>query len=322
MRFKSERTVFSRLNLLLMSRSPYHARLLPILLAALTGLWPCSDAHAFKRNKHGTLSRAAFRLLHANGRLNQADERTHRVFARGSMAEDNPTMILAKCKNQHFHRTAWTPSRPAGHFVRRYARLERRMEGALHARRAKRAWKNAGRLAHYLQDMNCPPHVVPVYHTCKDAFDRYAIPEDVVLDIKLMDAWRSLDRYQLLDTISSRTVAALSEPFRLEIDEKPTESDWSLFWSRTPSEQEPAFGTYGPAGNRFGTSATFSCQPVKCRGSGHHGRTGNCCIPEPNRYRIEDATYRAFHGDRVRTAVAATATLIAYVDERLSAPTN
>lgn len=121
----------------------------------------------------------------------------------------------------------------------------------------------AGRLAHHIQDMSSPPHVVPVYHM-KDRFDGYAT--DKIIDVKLtpaqLDTIRNEKRkltfetlIELLENEAKRTILKVECP--VIFDGRQIADDWTDFWRKyeltgAGCGRKPCshFGCYGK--NKFG----------------------------------------------------------------------
>lgn len=129
----------------------------------------------------------------------------------------------------------------------------------------------AGRIAAYVQDVTSPVRVVPIYtarfwrFNTSDRFDNFdlQVPR---LESALADACEELfatpaDTQPLafsdiLKETADKSLRAIVEP----IPGMPT--TWQAFWRLASDPGE--FGEYGPAGNRFGNSASFRCAGERC----------------------------------------------------------
>lgn len=252
-------------------------------------------ALAFKRDHHGVLSVAAFQLLQRKDGHREVAPDHIDAFVKGSKFEDHPHQWVPKWFNQHFHRPHWNPPYVRSSCIRRFKALCVELEAAIRAKEPHRAWRNAGKLAHYLQDMNCPPHVVPVWHAGGDAFDQTTLVGNNAIDEDLAREWSAWDLRALLDTISLRTLASVNEPLPLMVKDAIVHRDWSLFW--TGPVDDHGFGSYGEVGNAWG-------QPRLTGGDG--------CT-----YEIANAIYQAYYDARWSGACTATAALIIQVQRRL-----
>jgi len=121
--------------------------------------------------------------------------------------------------------------------------------------------KQLGRIIGYVQDVTSPPHAVPVFTTrwwrlaLRDRFDRYPVDEAGLGALMAQNCEYAMqpaqDYHGLLEEVAVDTLNAVLRP----IDGLPV--SWEIFWE--PDEDPGKFGSYGPAGNRFGRSARFPC---------------------------------------------------------------
>jgi len=114
----------------------------------------------------------------------------------------------------------------------------------------------AGRVAHHIQDMSSPPHVMPIYHTTGDKFDSYkparvSAPnaESLLDDIKGTETRPP----ELLERAAQNTLKAVSEPVIFGGGETIENETWMKFWGGPDDKDRPGFRLYGEYGNRFGT---------------------------------------------------------------------
>ncbi|MBN1210291.1 MAG: hypothetical protein JXB05_35895 [Myxococcaceae bacterium] len=174
------------------------------------------------------------------------------------------------------------------------ARVRQLWEEALEAARhgdLERAFDRAGHLAHHVQDMASPPHVVPVSHGLGDRFEGYGVRASLaraagraVMPLSGTDAQQVLAR----ETLAAVRTEAL-----------PTRHGaipWSAFWAEPEAHGPGVFGDYGTEiGNAFGASL------VRWRG---------------REYEVEPASYAAFMDARVSGAVAYTRAFLEWASER------
>jgi hypothetical protein len=125
-----------------------------------------------------------------------------------------------------------------------------------------------GNLIHFLQDMSCPPHIVPIFHTALDSFDNYPLVPDYSPENRreidcgpiqnLVHSQKSKHPLFLIQEQFDRTSRALQKEI-LTADHtpavihegKPFRATWEAFWAGINT---PDFGQYGIFGNSFGTS--------------------------------------------------------------------
>lgn len=154
-----------------------------------------------------------------------------------------------------------------------------------------RAFDRAGHLAHHVEDMASPPHVVPVNHGLTDRFERYGIRPSLaraqgrqVVPLSGDEAQQALAR----ETLAAVRGESLSTPHG--------PIPWSAFWEEPASHGPGAFGGYGDeVGNVFGASV------VRWQGREHP---------------VEPAQYAAFMDTRVSGAVAYTRAFLEWASDR------
>lgn len=243
-------------------------------------------ARAFSVEDHRALTEAA---LASSGRPGLMAHRAHVLH--GATAED---------LNLHVKWTGWHHFyRPEGHLdsVLRQgsdARVRALWDEALEAARngdLPRAWDRAGHLAHHLQDMASPPHVVPVNHGLTDGFEGHGLrgalarlPARELAPLSGSDAQHALAR-ETLDVVRAQSL-----PTR-----EGTPVPWSAFWSEPGVDTPGAFGAYGSAGNVFGR------EKVRWKNRTWHAAS---------------ASYAAFVDARAAAAVAYTRAFLEWAADR------
>jgi hypothetical protein len=154
-----------------------------------------------------------------------------------------------------------------------------------------RAFDRAGHLAHHIEDMASPPHVVPVNHGLTDRFERYGIRASLARAPSRQVAPLSGDEAQL--ALARETLAAVRSE---SLSSSQGVIPWSAFWAEPASHGPGAFGGYGAeAGNAFGVSA------VRWQGREH---------------RVAPAQYAAFMDTRVSGAVAYTRAFLEWASDQ------
>lgn len=169
------------------------------------------------------------------------------AFARGAADED---LNLARKWGRwhHYHSPSYAPVRSLGRHpsADRVAWLDDRIRVAAAVGNRRGVWLHAGQLAHHVQDMASPPHVVPVAHGLFDRFESYvdiAMVATVTGDgVATLPA--ALGPAAAQQRLAEDTTAALAIPLVCDLETM----DWSAFWAPRPG----VFGAYGTAGNRFG----------------------------------------------------------------------
>ena len=134
--------------------------------------------------------------------------------------------------------------------------------------------KTFGRILSYLQDVTSPPRVVPVFTSrwwrlsFSDRFDRFDVDVER-LENAIQDSCAELaafaelvkepdqraDLQALLVSTAEGTIASVRAP----IEGLPAQ--WTAFWQFGAADE---FGSYGPAGNKFGERTGFQCGSETC----------------------------------------------------------
>jgi hypothetical protein len=257
-----------------------------VLLASFLSL----SAHAFSVKDHEVLTRSALDAVRASNNLPQLE--AHRaLIVEGSRSEDL-NLHVKWVGWHHFHRPGETTElplrRPSSERVR--VLWQEAEEAASHGDLA-RAFNRVGHLAHHIQDMAAPLHVVPVMHGLNDHFEGYETQRALqrlarreVAPLSGEDAQRVL---------AEETLAVVRAGL---LNAKGGTIPWSAFWAEPTAPG--TFGKYGEAGNAFGDTV------VRFK-----GRT----------WRVERAEYESFMEARLGAAVAYTQAFLVWATQRLTA---
>jgi hypothetical protein len=109
-----------------------------------------------------------------------------------------------------------------------------------------------GHIAHHLQDMSVPPHVVPVMHWINDGFEKYDLKGDISSGLSCADLLTEPTQspMELLQATAKATLRSLSElNVPVIAGSRPMSVSGDAFWKESTDNQ---FGTYGFLGNHFG----------------------------------------------------------------------
>ncbi len=241
-----------------------------------------SYSWGFEKEAHIEISKAAIKIY--KELYPQRSEQIHESlskFSDGSGKEDEIISIsLQRLLNWHFYDPgsrlghAWWGARKSN--TRRFRYLAEKLAKST-GKGLPGMYGLAGRLAHHIQDMNSPPHTVPVYHTTRDPFDKYATNEiaGVELTPAQLDVVKNEQRglevktlLKLLEDAATRTIDRVEEPVRF--DGRLIAGDWTGFWRKFELTGEGCgrkphkdFGCYGK--NTFGTDVEQFTEPVYIR---------------------------------------------------------
>jgi hypothetical protein len=211
------------------------------LLALLLPL----GASAFSVPDHEAITRAAIDAALRTG--NASPLAAHRAtVVEGSQAED--LNIHVKWTGwHHFYSPGATldSSFRQGSSARVRALWEEAEEAASNGD-LERAFDRVGHLAHHIQDMAVPLHVVPVMHGLSDRFEQYGAR-------KALERRPPQREVEPLSGEEAQLALAMETLVLVQAGTLPAEGGtipWSAFWL-APSKPG-TFGGYGEAGNAFG----------------------------------------------------------------------
>jgi len=156
----------------------------------------------------------------------------------------------------------------------------------------------AGRIAHHIQDMSSPPHVMPIYHTSGDKFDTHKPMHEPVVDVAAICKEVNgpvVEPFKLLDDAAKNTLKAVVEKDVFADGETGINDTWMKFWGGPDDQDLSGFKTYGDYGNLFGTIPP--CESILCRA-------------------YDSKAFDRFYSDRYIRAVTDTARVLIYLDRR------
>ncbi|MEE9912758.1 MAG: hypothetical protein K4571_13675 [Deltaproteobacteria bacterium] len=259
--------------------------------------------YAFKpESQHQPITRKALLLYQAcTGQSLAAD--LSEAFVEGSVAEDD--LSIQRAVNWHFYNHGNTIGcyflicRGANDKI-----FQKRFDGLMRLMTEKKSgdrkiYEMAGRLAHHIQDMSAPPHVMPVYHVSDDRFDRYIPVSDPAVDVdrfcKAVSAAPVAAPPELLELAAQNTLSAVSRPVAFVPARTVENETWLKFWGGPESFWLPGFKKYGEYGNVF-------------------GKAPPCDHPVCSFY--NDKTYDLFFNECSLRAVADTVRVLFFLDQQ------
>lgn len=228
----------------------------PILL-----LLYAPSSWGFEKQAHIEISKRAVAIYRElNPSASERIDHWGARFATGSSDEDN--ISFQRLWNWHFYdpgsrlARAWWGARRSN--TSRFDDLAGTLaHGAFDG--SPDSYALAGRLAHHIQDMSSPPHTVPIYHTTKDPFDKYATDTIVRVNLSAAQieavkierrAFRFESLRELLTDAAQRTIGRVESP--VDFNGQEIANNWTGFWRKyelTGAEcgEAPSrgFGCYG-----------------------------------------------------------------------------
>jgi hypothetical protein len=262
-----------------------------------------SSCYAFEPQKHELISNSAASLYETcTGRA--IPKELSSVFAKSAAAEDE--WGLTRALNWHFYNN--------GHRIGRYWKFIFHCNGSnekIYHKRVqtlddllaskesdKKIYAAAGRVAHHIQDMSVPPHVMPIYHLGDDNFDNYvpaSIPAaDSAAFCKDVNE-TVVEPFELLERAAQNTLKAVAKPVVFADGKTLDDETWMKFWGGPDDQDLSGFKTYGKYGNIFGTIPP--CESNICR-------------------EYDRNTFDRFYNEAYMRAVADTVRLLIYLDQR------
>lgn len=236
-------------------------RILLLMVLSLTVV----PAYAFEPQKHVEFSNDAMALYKICTNKFVAGKNI-KAFAAGAEAEDNPTP--SRGLNWHFYSNSgkigcywWGPFCCNGSNVEIFKFRVDTLKERIAAKDPiiEDIYFTIGRIAHHIQDMSSPPHVLPIYHTSNDLFDKYepATVENLATP-EVCDEIRAVvyTPAELLEKAAQATLIAAAAPVEFAGGEKNSGESWKKFWGGGASTKYQGFSTYGVYGNTFGVKAS------------------------------------------------------------------
>lgn len=267
----------------------------------------CNSAFAFEPQKHVEFSHDAAGLYNTCSG-NSIAENDSNAFASGARKEDNPWP--ERGLNWHFYNN----SGKIGEY-RRYlffncngsnekifAKRLAELKGLISEKAPKEdIYEAAGRVAHHIQDMSSPPHVVPIYHTSEDRFDKYlpgALPDSFSAETcKSLMGKVNISPDELLQSAAVATISAISTPVFFVGTGEVSGETWEKFWVGEDDKVYEGFISYGVYGNTYGKVVAST--------------------REKNRIKYNQETFVNFFNERRNHAVIDSALMLLYVDQLL-----
>lgn len=194
-----------------------------------------------------------------------------RYLVRGNLAEGEPGIARRTVNWQFYDRSNQATPRVLWAIeTRMHARFDAVAE-AVFAESMEEdlpRFERLGEVVYYLQNVTVPANVVPIYHPRRwrwngsDAFTRYPVDRETLLGrlgqvcVELLATPETESFSTLLDSTAAVTIANIRAPIA------DMNASWQVFWREGEAGD---FGSYGPAGNRFGREAEFPCRSERCR---------------------------------------------------------
>ncbi|MGD0277897.1 MAG: hypothetical protein ABSC11_01180 [Smithella sp.] len=264
-----------------------------------------ATCHAFNPVEHGSISRQATSLYEAcTGRV--IPEELSKVFIKRAVAEDN--ISLERITNWHFYNNGNKIGRYYLLFYgandKTFRKLSKKLDSLFASGEfsSKEIYKVAGRIAHHIQDMSVPAHVVPIYHWKDDKFENYTpasgIRENTSELCKMLNG-PVIAPLDLLEQSAQNTLKAIAGPVVFDSGETMENETWMKFWGGSDNEDLAGFKTYGAYGNVFGMVP--ACNSPVCRS-------------------YNKDTYDRFFNERYMRAVIDTVRLLLFIDQRMGRP--
>jgi hypothetical protein len=261
-----------------------------------------SPCHAFKpKEQHDPISRQALSIYQAcTGRV--IPEALSKVFIEKVVAEDDAS--IERLTNWHFYNNG---NRIGRYYLFFYGANDKTFQKllikldrllALREPSPEEIYKVAGRIAHHIQDMSTPPHVVPIYHYKGDKFENYTPSsvsgENISEFCKVLNGPVTAPG-DLFEQAAQDTLKAIVGPVVFDSGKTIENETWMKFWGGTDDNHLAGFKTYGAYGNVFGMIPP--CANQICR------------LYDKN-------TYDRFFNECYMRAVMDTVRLLLFIDQR------
>ena len=270
-----------------------------------------SACYAFEPQKHKSISNRGVCIYEAcTGHA--IPEELSSAFAKGALDEDE--IGLTRLLNWHFYNN----DKKLGHYwkfifycngsnERIFRKRLDKLEAMFISKTPKRdIYAQAGRVAHHIQDMSSPPHVMPIYHIGRDKFDGYEYEPRLVSVVDTTAICTDISEsvvypLELLERAAQNTLKAVRNPVVFKAGITVENETWMKFWGGPEDKELSGFKTYGEYGNVFGT-----IPPCK---------NGVCCL-------YQGITFDKFYNECYLRSVTDTIRLLIYLDQRIQEMTQ
>jgi len=243
-----------------------------------------SDCLAFKpEEQHYPISKKAISLYQdCTGHVIPGE--LAKVFIDEVVAEDN--ISLERLGNWHFYNNGKRIGRYYFLFYgandKTFQKLLTRLESLLASRgaRPEEIYKVAGHIAHHIQDMNCPAHVMPIYHVSEDKFDNYkpiSIPGENTSGLCAILKEPVMPPRDIFEQAAQNTLKAVAGSVVFDSGRSVENETWMKFWGGPDDKDLDGFKTYGAYGNVFGLIPPCASQICRLYNKNTYDRFFNEC---------------------------------------------
>jgi len=255
-----------------------------------------------KQYIHEKISRHALYLFNSSS-TSKTPDNISSAFISGSINEDE--ISLTRFMNWHFYNNGGIIGR-----YRKYGILCNGSNEKIFQKRLNelntllssnadklKIYGIAGRMAHHIQDMSSPPHVIPVYHLGSDKFDSYINDTYVLPDIKPVAYPIDCTPDKLLDQAARNTLNSIKDDVIFTNGGTIPGESWLKFWHGDDDKNLNGFKKYGEYGNTFGINR-------ECKGVAQ--------------YSYDESLFNRFFNECYTRAVTDTVNLLVYLDKRIN----
>lgn len=257
-----------------------------------------------KTDFHKMYNRRAVDIFMANFATKEyGRDELNSALEKACECEDDFRQGFQRLTNWHFHNTNQDAEdfSPLGipHYRSSVRRLRRLVESAQKGDASEPPLIVAGRILHHFQDMSCPPHAVPVYHSIRDSYEVNMLEfygtekhpleisarisdEEIMATPACAIASNLSEAESFYHAAARKTLEYLnSHVMQASVGGEAHQLDLAAFWVAPVGKD--FFGKYGRMGNRFGKTELVD--------------------EAGTRYKIDEQEYRMVYDDLYRKAV-------------------
>lgn len=228
---------------------------------------------SYQKKQHALITNNAITMFEKRTG-SEIDSIYKKAFIKGLERDDrkSPYRLVYKLFHMHFFNPYHIDEVPSARSANKrlkqlYERLNQQLKSTDSESDIIEVYKTLGNICHYLQDFTNPCHVIPIYHTGNDSFDKYELTQSMFNQSINTKLYAELDindnsyLSKLIILISTNTLISLDNKVTIKENNTLKEVPLTDFWKKKNNELKPWFSTYGQLANSWGRNKDFWINP-------------------------------------------------------------